>query len=1406
MRFLYLLFIILPVVLLAQPTQWGGGRETAKNWQELTISDGLSQGMVYDLCQDTQGFIWVATKGGLNRYDGYNFTVFTHDPYNPYSLSDDNCSALLVDHRGRLWAGTLNQGLNLFDARTQRFYHIRISDRDVANGGNYEVRRLFEDPQGNIWVGTDKAKVFKITLPSALKTGYPARPDFTAQVQLFEQSFLLPGGSNDSEIGYIDFLPNGQAIVSAPGQVWSINWHQPITSTRLDWFETGYTPVQARKRSTRLDYWFDITVNNQLTGWYQGKRKRIALATNVVQITIIDGGTVAVATNELIWLMSPRQLYAHDSLSARNAYATIPPNIRAVTKLIKDRTGNLWVGTAGYGLRMFSPKIKQFAAYLPNTSINYLYQDRQKRTYVQYLWRYYQLDRSTNRLLPFLNHDVLFVMQDRQGFFWVSMGINRMGQPILGRYSTDWKLLNQYVLPPQTAFGRYLNQTVEDAQGNLWIGAINGQLLRFDPKTGTFRVFSYRHLLPPSGADIETSALYFDQAGTLWIGTIRGLIRADHPQTTPAFTLYKNSLTNRQSLSNDIISSMVDDPIQPANYLWVSTKGGWLERLDKATRQFTHFTDAQGLPNKVVYGILTDATNHLWLSTNRGLSRFDPKTQTFRNYTKADGLQDDEFNTGSFFKTPSGELLFGGVNGLTAFRPEGVGEGTGPAPEVHIIGLKVNNEPVTVGGADSLLTQSIGYTQRLDLSHRQNGLTLEFAVMDFTNAPKNQYRYWLEGVDQDWVQGGTNRFANYAQLPSGQYRFHVLGSVDGQRWSKPVVVAIWVHPPFYRTWWAYLLYAGLTVVIIWQLYRFQTDRLLLEQRVAFEQQEAGRLAELDALKTRFFTNISHEFRTPLTLILGPLTDLKHRLKTESVVTLTAPVVERMERNSTRLLTLINQLLDLSKLEAGQLKSEQEPGNLPLFFRTIGASFESLAQSRQIRFSVEQLETEWWGLFDRDKLEKIVTNLLSNAFKFTPAATADQGQEIRLKVQYPTHPEGGSIRFSVTDTGIGIAPDQLAHIFERFYQRSAHAGYVHTADGKINRNDGDAAIRPRKYEGTGIGLALVHELVRVLGGTITVNSAEGVGTSFRVTLPVVAVRETANLEMAESEVPFVGNLTGRLGVETLESEPTSENRLLIIDDNADIRAYVRSVFEGDYHILEATDGQEGLELATAELPDVVICDLMMPRMDGFAFCRTLKTGEATSHIPVIMLTAKATVEDRIEGFELGADDYLTKPFNQAELRVRVQNLIEGRQRLFRRMATGQRDLTPAADTTDATGGVLPVREQKFLDQLSAVVYQHLSDPEFTVERLAEEVGMSRTQINRKLKAVANQTPTFYIRDIRLARAAALLGEGEDNVTQVAFAVGFNHLSYFARVFQEHYGVLPSQYGKAAPAAKIVPDRA
>lgn len=1328
------LSLVVPFVLSAQNTAW----------QALTIADGLSQGMVYDFLQDRTGFMWIATKDGLNRYDGYNFKVFTNDPYNPYSISGNTCTVLLEDTRGRLWIGTEKDGLNLYDPLGQRFYRAEVNDQQ-NNTGNYSIIDLKEDQQGQIWVVTDTpAKIFCIATP--------AKTSVKANVR--EWLKLVPSG----------LPPHTELVFNRRG----------LNYPRLKGLYSKHQNFpEQHEISTEKPHEFGCLKDQQGRLWalsldslicWQGKIIKVLTfeKKEVTEISQLPDGRLVVCNSIYLWIFKPEELLKQKSLTPQNAYAIMPPNIHSVSMVGEDASGNIWAGTRGYGLLRFNPLVKKFHSFLAGYSLAALYQDQQGQVYFHGNYRpgyrFFKLDQKNGQISPIpaeiqgehWAHDAM--LQDKAGHFWVmTHQDNTFGHQLM-KYTSNWHLIKKYSFPvsiEEPAIYQTTNFHYQIYQGqdqNIYLGWTNGKLLQFDPQKESFTVFDYRKKLPEQGILVETFALHQDRSGVWWIGTQRGLIKVENLGVKAIFSVHKNDPIKRKSLSNDFVSGMIDDPANPDQYLWVSTKGGGLERLNKKTGEFDHFTEAQGLPNKVVYGVALGEDKNLWMSTNRGLARLNLKTLTFNNFNKSDGLQEDEFNTNSYFQGPTGELLFGGINGITIFRPSTLIEREN-LPEIRLLDIKINGKsvPIESGG---VLPKAIEYLPRLQLAHHQNLLSFEFGLMDFTNPVKNRYRYQLEGIDQDWVEAGTQRFASYAHLSSGNYTFRVIGSTNGEQWSQPVALQFYIYPPFYLSWWAYAIYGLIISGLVYFWYKIQLNRVRLEEQVLYQGREATRLAELDTLKTRFFTNISHEFRTPLTLLLGPIADLVKKYPQETLLPL-------MQRNASRLQTLINQLLDLSKLEAGEMELQLEEGDLARFMNNMLASFESLAQSRNIQFEHIQSHINFNTGFDADKLEKILSNLLSNAFKFTSS-----GGKVNLRVEYLPQ----NLKICLQDNGIGIAAERLPRIFDRFYQ----------VDDSQKRN----------YEGTGIGLALVKELVTVLQGEIQVESVEGEGTTFILNLPHKPYSDRAVAAVAQ-EFGHPVRFVGLAAVVEPNMTPVSAERetLLIVEDNDDLRAYIQEIFTQNYQIIVAKDGQEGLERALEFLPDLVICDLMMPRLDGLGFCQAIKTNLLSNHIPVIMLTARITLEDRLEGLELGADDYLAKPFNRTELEFRVRNLIQQRQLLEQKYSL--------ANPAEAKPRV-PSMDEKFLQQTLEVMDQYLDQSSFDVEIFAQAMHMTPVQLRRKLKALTNQTITEYVRNHRLDKAAILLRSKAGTVSQIAYQVGFESLSYFSKMFFEKFGKSPSEW--------------
>jgi len=670
------------------------------------------------------------------------------------------------------------------------------------------------------------------------------------------------------------------------------------------------------------------------------------------------------------------------------------------------------------------------------------------------------------------------------------------------------------------------------------------------------------------------------------------------------------------------------------------------------------------------------------------------------------------------------------------------------------------------------LDTSISQKKHIDLDYSQNFFSFEYNALDHYGPKFNHYAFKLEGLDDGWVNVKQRKFANYTGVPAGDYIFRVRNTINGCYWyGGETSISISISPPPWKTWWAYLLY-GLAIIalfIAWRWYDLKRHRL--KQALEIEQVEAEKLKELDSMKSRFFANISHEFRTPLTLILGPLNKLINKTEDPTCV----KDLNMMQRNARRLQRLINQLLNLSKLEAGEMKLIAGERNIIGLVRGYVHSFESLAKQKNIKLLFASDDEKTLIYVDNDKIEKILYNLLSNAFKFTP-----DGGEIAVSVlTHPVKPyykEGaeGGINIIVADTGPGIPPDKIKHVFDRFYQTD-------------NASSGD-------QEGTGIGLALTQELVKLHHGDIKVESHEGKGTTFIVTLP----KGHEHLKPEEIDEKGAAIPVEEISVPELEpvktvrldekAEKEGKPILLVVEDNDDLRSYVRSYLDDEYSVHEAVNGALGLQSAIEKIPDLIISDVMMPMMDGYQLCRALKSNEKTSHIPVILLTAKAAKEDKLEGLELGADDFLTKPFDPAELLVRIKNLIEQRQ-LLRKRYLKELNLYP-----QALPDKIASMDEQFLQKAMEVVRENIPDPEFSVETFGDNMAMSRMQLHRKITALTGQTASEFIRNLRLQKAAELIRSQAATITEIAYDTGFSTPSYFTECFKKYFGISPADYQK------------
>ncbi len=944
----------------------------------------------------------------------------------------------------------------------------------------------------------------------------------------------------------------------------------------------------------------------------------------------------------------------------------------------------------------------------------------------------------------------------------------------------------------------YIWDIIEDNNGKLWIGDFEKGLFYKETNDDTFEpVKRVKHKIL---GKTKIRDLFEDSKGNIWIGTYDHGLFCLPPENRDNmnFIHYQNRDIDSNGYYGTYINSICEDI---NGTIWITTSKG-LNRFNPVSNKFEVYKQHKELFGDQIMKIFSDAKGNLWFNQyTHQLIRFKPyeiMQNPIKIFGTDDGLPFSDLSYRGLYQAKDGRIFIGGArgtnNGFFSFYPDSVIENI-DIPALVITDFKVRNRNYPL---DSNITEK----KNLRLKHNENFFSFEFAALDYTNPKKNQYAYYLESLENDWIYAGNRRFANYTGVPHGKYTFHVKGSNNDGYWNeKGTSISIIIQAPPWKTWWAYLLYLLFIISILNIVIRFYLRRQRLLHQLDLEHIEAEKLKELDTMKSRFFANVSHEFRTPLTLILGPL----QNLLSKSTDSKSKQDLRMMQRNALRLQNLINQLLNLSKLESDKMKLQVKEENIVALVNGYTQSFESLAKQKKIDLIFNSDEKDIKLFVDKDKIEKILYNLISNAFKFT-----DEGGTIEISIT-PLNPpsrgdllladplskrsaefppfrgDGRGVQIKISDTGRGIPPEKLEHIFDRFYQ----------ADDSYTKDQ----------EGTGIGLALTKELVEIHHGKITVESEIGKGTTFYIFLPkgkghlkkdeivdktaIPVKREELpepipELEFSESDLTKEDHLS-QDKIDGKEDKPY----LLIVDDNADLRAYMRGCLDKDHYIFEAKDGIEGFNMATEKVPDLIISDVMMPKMDGYKLCKKLKTDERTSHIPVVLLTARASTESRIEGLETGADDFITKPFDTEELLIRIKNLIDQRRKLQERFMKnaakiGYKELMELPES-----GINSM-DQKFMQKAINIVQEHLSDEAFNVKAFGSKMNMSRMQIHRKLVALTGQPANIFIRTLRLNKAAELLAIKSGNVTEVAYEVGFNNLSYFARCFREQFGLSPSEF--------------
>ncbi len=768
---------------------------------------------------------------------------------------------------------------------------------------------------------------------------------------------------------------------------------------------------------------------------------------------------------------------------------------------------------------------------------------------------------------------------------------------------------------------------------------------------------------------------------------------------------------------------------------------------------------------------MQDKDGNLWIGTGAGLSFLNIRQNKFTNFSVADGLNGNIFNQNSACGTENGILFFGSTSGLNIFKPGDINQ-SAYSPPVLITGFEIFNQPVKVDESSPLKTNIIG-AKEVYPAFEQNVFSFKFSALDFNSPGSVRYAYKMEGFDKEWIYSGSRRYVTYTNLYPGTYTFKVKATNSDGIWNNRYTsLRVTIKSPWWRTEWAYVLYVSLIVLGLLAIRRFEKNRMLLRKELKMHEFEAKKQKEIDNMKSRFFANLSHEFRTPLMLIKGPLERLAFKSKDAG----NDENYKLIYRNTEKLQNLIDQLLELTQLEAASIPLKAKQENLISLLRGFVSSFETLTELKGVELSLRLPEENINAWIDRDKFEKIVNNLLSNAFKFTPAGGSITVQAEKIKFKGNDFAE-----IKISDTGIGIPADKINKIFDRFFQ-------VDDSSRKV-------------YGGSGIGLSLVKELIELHKWNISVKSREYSGTEFIIRIPLSGSYLSDNEKTGGVEQnPEENNLMPKkyhgheinsaenedIPVQNIPRKSKEISTILIVEDSEDVRIYLSDILKHDYNILQSKNCDEGISAASENSIDLIISDIMMPGRDGIEFCREIKTNWETSHIPLILLTAKASKESKLEGLETGADDYLTKPFDSKELIVRIKNLLEQRKLLRERFS---REINFKPDTSKISN-----IDNEFILNAIKIAETNLDNPDFDSESFAQEMFVSRSQLHRKLTALTGQAPGEFLRIVRLKKAAQLLAEKKLSITQIAFAVGFNSPSHFSKAFQQLFNCLPSEFAR------------
>lgn len=1345
--FTKLITFLLGMVNFLMPTKSLTAQHLQIDFDYIGTEEGLPQSQVLDIIQDRVGFIWLGTMGGLVRYDGKEFKLFTHEPEDTNSLSYPIVKNLFEDSKGYIWAGTPH-GLNRFDQNTHKVKRYLYKTNGYKDNERADIKSVSEDQKGRIWVGTVKNLLYH----------------HNNTFNIYNFSDTTGPAPNDKKIkgGILQKDLEGNLLLSSTNYIYKI---QPNN-----------------------DSIYPLKIYKQLNHF---KEKR-----EIYNQYFYQKGK--------IWYNGPKGINLWIPDEECHMHYGFPRNIdpHSITDIIEDNYGNIWIGTSGNGLLYLDTKRGKFSQFkydpknprgLRNNIIESLYLDDngnlwigtfnglQKISTLPQRFSTYQLEKGIGNPV----NQMYRVYPDKRRGVWMSTYENRLFHAPFN------KPIEEVSFPKSISQGARIQYFYTHPNGKLWMsykikgGVELGGLLNYD-------FLSENLVLQNLGDTIdEQGVIYYIESDRhdldyLWLGHTYGLCKVHIPtgklkwffphrdlnekkpnrvligiQQKDKIWLHLEDYFNGRlgffdtqkqqfflvsNAKNLLIRQMVETP---DGRIWVATGQG-LGCLNPVDTSFHLLTINDGLIENELMGITVDKEGILWLKSMRYVTKYDRTKQQFEHFKVSKSMR--EFNAVGADIGVDGKIYFNGNNGFYAFDPFYVRKNQ-TLPRIVLTEISLFNE--------SMILDTVPEFKRyLHLNYKNSKLiSLKFSALHYADPDHNQYSWLMEGFDKTWSPPSYEHVATYTNLNYGTYTFRAKASnADGIWDEEGFKIRIKIHPPWWQRWWAFLFYGIFIFGSLMGIYYFQLQRKL-------DRAETRKLKELGDFKTRMYTNITHEFRTPLTLIIGPIERALRK-----TINLPKEELQMIHKNALNLLNLINQMLTLNKLDAGLLKPTYQYGDIIAYIKYLFKSFHSKAEEKSIRFSFHPETPQLVMAYNKDFLQSILTNLLSNALKFTP-----KEGEVKVKALIENKaelPNDSYLKLTVIDSGIGISGDALPYIFDRFYQ-------VNTDSSSLN-------------SGTGIGLSLTKELAELSGGKITVESEIGKGTSFSVWLPIITHDPLNDLENILNENELLPKSHKLSQNQNFFKSQSKINKILIIEDHLEMAQYIASCLVPTYGISFAIDGQEGLEKALKEIPDLIICDVMMPKKNGVDVCHILKQDERSSHIPIILLTAKGDPDSRLQGLNQGADAYLVKPFREDELQIRIKKLLEGRRKLqdyylsnFIFLSTHQ---LPSQKENKS-------KELAFLQRAKELVEKHFNNSTYGVAHFCREIGMSQPQLYRKLQALTGLSPNHFIRSIRLQKARQLLQDSQLSISQIAYETGFADPSYFARSFSKTYGFSPSEYRKS-----------